>query len=412
MPNRFEKLQVKFIRYRRIHLPRRIRRFKLMSRHPFAVPVITFCGLIIASIAVYLFVNHYDAPANNAYVVIISHDHTKQTVPSRQPTVDTLLAKLNIHLNQGDVVEPSLAAHINQNEFRINIHRAVPVEIVDNSHRTFTFSASTTARSIAQQTGTIIYPEDDVVTRPVSNFIAEAAIGEQVIINRATPVNVNLYGTPVAIRTHAKTVAELIKQKNIHLASDDQVLPSPDTPITPNQSIFIARNGTKLETVTETIPKPVQTVSDPTLSYGTSAIRQQGSAGQKVVTYQINLQNGIEISRSPIQEIISIQPVIEILARGTAPVSGSLQLWLSKLRTCESGGNYQDNTGNGYYGAYQFSQSTWNRQNTGYARADLAPPAVQDQAIINNTNSSGSGLAGQNPGCYYREGLSAFPPPS
>lgn len=29
------------------------------------------------------------------------------------------------------------------------------------------------------------------------------------------------------------------------------------------------------------------------------------------------------------------------------------------LRQCESGGNYAINTGNGYYGAYQFSQSTW-----------------------------------------------------
>jgi hypothetical protein len=26
----------------------------------------------------------------------------------------------------------------------------------------------------------------------------------------------------------------------------------------------------------------------------------------------------------------------------------------------ESGGNYSINTGNGYYGAFQFSQSTWN----------------------------------------------------
>lgn len=30
------------------------------------------------------------------------------------------------------------------------------------------------------------------------------------------------------------------------------------------------------------------------------------------------------------------------------------------LRACESGGNYSINTGNGYYGAYQFSISTWN----------------------------------------------------
>jgi hypothetical protein len=32
---------------------------------------------------------------------------------------------------------------------------------------------------------------------------------------------------------------------------------------------------------------------------------------------------------------------------------------LRKLRHCESGGRYHINTGNGYYGAYQFAKSTW-----------------------------------------------------
>lgn len=90
--------------------------------------------------------------------------------------------------------------------------------------------------------------------------------------------------------------------------------------------------------------------------------------------------------------------------------SGSLEQWLLALRTCESGGDYAINTGNGYYGAYQFSASTWTSLSTGYSRADLAPASVQDAAIIANTDRSSGGLATQNPGCYIKEGLSAFPP--
>lgn len=48
------------------------------------------------------------------------------------------------------------------------------------------------------------------------------------------------------------------------------------------------------------------------------------------------------------------------------------------LRMCEAGGNYAANTGNGYYGAYQFDIRTWGNYG-GYYRPDLAPPAVQDQ---------------------------------
>src|SRR5689334_22500340 len=50
---------------------------------------------------------------------------------------------------------------------------------------------------------------------------------------------------------------------------------------------------------------------------------------------------------------------------------------------CESGGNYSTDTGNGYYGAYQFDQSTWDAYApSGYAGTNPAdaPPSVQDQA--------------------------------
>jgi LysM repeat protein len=49
----------------------------------------------------------------------------------------------------------------------------------------------------------------------------------------------------------------------------------------------------------------------------------------------------------------------------------------ARIRQRESGGNYATNTGNGYYGAYQYDLRTWNNY-AGYARPDLAPPAVQD----------------------------------
>ena len=50
---------------------------------------------------------------------------------------------------------------------------------------------------------------------------------------------------------------------------------------------------------------------------------------------------------------------------------------------CESGGDYSTDTGNGYYGAYQFDQSTWDAYApSGYQGTNpaAAPPAVQDQA--------------------------------
>jgi resuscitation-promoting factor RpfA len=62
----------------------------------------------------------------------------------------------------------------------------------------------------------------------------------------------------------------------------------------------------------------------------------------------------------------------------------------SSIRQCESGGNYSTNTGNGYYGAYQFSQSTWN--SLGYSGVpSSASPATQDAAAAQLASRAGFG---------------------
>lgn len=409
MRKKIAKLHIKFNRYRRVRFKRQVREVKLRSRHPFAVPFIVFGILAVLTASGFYFFKWSLKPSSNNYVVIVSHDNVEQTVPSRQPTVGTLLAKLHITLGQGDVVEPSLATHINQDKFRINIYRAVPVKIVDGGQVTYTFSAAKTPRAIAKQAGVSLYAEDLPTASPTANFISQGAIGETVAIKRSVPIGLIVYGTPIATRTHSDTVGQLLAEKHIVVHKGDTVQPSLNTPISAGQQVFVLRPGTKVTTSTQPIPAPVQTINDPTLTVGTSAVRQQGAAGILLITYEVDIKTGVQ---KQLQSIQLQPPVPEIVARGTAPVpaSSNLSTWLAKLRQCESGGNYADNTGNGYYGAYQFSASTWNSLGTGYARADLAPPSVQDQAIVRNTNRSGSGLAGQNPGCYYSTGISAFPP--
>lgn len=408
MRRKWQRLQLRFDRYRRVRLRRQVRDVKRRSRHPFAVPLFTFAGLLVLTVAGFIIFGWHLGPTNTNYVVIVSHDHVEQTVPSREPTVGTLLAKLHITLNQGDVVEPAPSTHINQDKFRINVYRAVPVEVVDGPNKTFAFSAGTTPRAIAEQAGVQLNAEDLLTTAPTGDFIGQSAIGETVTIKRSVPVSLILYSTPIVTRTHSDTVGQFLAEKHIVLRNGDTVQPAPNTPLTAGQQIAVQHKGTMIVTATQPIPAPVQTINDPTLTAGTSAVRQQGAAGVLLITYQLDQKTGV---KTQLQSVQLQPPVTEIIAKGTAPVpaSSNLATWLLKLRTCESGGNYADNTGNGYYGAYQFSLGTWQRLGLNGLPSDAAP-AVQDQAIIQNTNRSGGGLASQNPGCYYKTGISAFPP--
>jgi Transglycosylase-like domain len=81
----------------------------------------------------------------------------------------------------------------------------------------------------------------------------------------------------------------------------------------------------------------------------------------------------------------------------TSPLGG---VW-AELRQCESGGNYATNTGNGYYGAYQFSATTWHGLGFTGLPSD-APPAVQDEAAVELQARSGWG---QWPACSEALGL-------
>src|ERR1044072_4018487 len=104
--------------------PKFRRLFQVRSwKHPFAVPFITVVVLGCLTGGIYLVARntHNLPPVHDAKIVIISHDKEQQIVPSKEPTVGALLKKLNITLDQGDVVEPALTTRIDQDQFRTNI---------------------------------------------------------------------------------------------------------------------------------------------------------------------------------------------------------------------------------------------------------------------------------------------------
>lgn len=299
---------------------RHVRTIKRVAKKPlFTVPFVTFM-VLAALVAVGFIITTRGNPTlrvNDSNVVVLSYDKQEQTIPTRAKTVGELISRLHIKINQGDVIEPSKDTEIAGDNFRINIYRAVPVTVVDGDRKTFTYSAAATPRSIVKQAGVTVYPEDNLDLLPTENFLAESSIGERVVIDRATPVNVNLYGTQVTMRTHAKTVGQLLKEKNIKLGKGDSVQPEASATLSTAGQVFLLRKGTQIQTVAEDIPAPVETVDDNSLSFGVTVVRQQGAVGQRLVTYQIQTENGVEVSRAKIQEVVAREPVKQVVARGT-----------------------------------------------------------------------------------------------
>jgi hypothetical protein len=104
-----------------------------------------------------------------------------------------------------------------------------------------------------------------------------------------------------------------------------------------------------------------------------AAVQSENSALAKVHQEQLALATG---------------PPSGVDAAALLAGNGTMAEDLYRLRQCESGDNYQDNTGNGYYGAYQFSMSTWEGLGYGGLPSD-APPPDQDQAAIRLQQAEG-----------------------
>lgn len=82
----------------------------------------------------------------------------------------------------------------------------------------------------------------------------------------------------------------------------------------------------------------------------------------------------------PATSYVAETPPVETTTESTT-ATGSANALVDP--NCESGGDYTTDTGNGYYGAYQFDQSTWDAYAPdGYAGTNpaQAPPSVQDAA--------------------------------
>lgn len=292
------------------------RRFLHIKNHPFVVPIVTLLVLLAITGIVFIFLGSKTVDSGDAHVVIVSYDNQKQTVPTTAANVGDLLKRLDIKLHEGDIVEPEATTPIVEDNYRINVYRAKPVTIDDGTHKIFAYSAATTPRSVAAQAGIQVYPEDEITSHIPDKFLPTANIGEQLTINRSVPVNLVLYGSPIGSRTHSTTVRKLIEEKGISLSEGDKVLPGLDAKIKKGMFIVISRKGTEFSITTESVEPPTQIVQDATLSFGTTAVRQKGSAGKTVTVYQVIRKNGKVVGRKKVQQVIIEKPVPQVVARG------------------------------------------------------------------------------------------------
>ena len=357
---------------------------RLQAKH-YSKKVTFVSGAILMLVGGLFFVNQALADATKPAakagekLVTIYDRSAEKTIVTKARTIREALklAKFSIDERQ-DVVEPSLDSEMVAEKYNINIFRARPITIVDGNKRLKVTTAEQTPALIAKAAGIEVFEEDKTTLSNSDNMAVDGA-NMVMKIDRASMVNFVLYGKESVIRTHAKTVGELLKEKNIDPKKDDTLSVDRSAKIIPGMKIELWRNGKQTITAEEDVKFEVEKVQDANRDSGYREVKQVGENGKKNVTYEIEMKNGVEVSRKEIASVVTKEPKKQIEIVGTkssTSFSGSFSEALARLRSCE--GSYTSNTGNGYYGAYQFDKRTWGNYG-GYELASDAPAAVQDE---------------------------------
>ena len=233
-------------------------------------------------------------------------------------TLREAFANQEISVNPKDAVEPSLDEELVAPEYSVNIYRARPVLVVDGATRQLVITPYQSAYRIADDAGVVLLSEDRAYLSRSEDILSDGA-SLKLTIDRATPVSLDFYGAISTVYTQAKTVGEFLVEKGIALNETERVSRVPSTPIAADMSLRVWREGKQTVTSEEVVAFAVEQIKDADRSVDYKEVQTPGVAGLRTVTYEVDIQNGVEVARTEIASITTKEPIVQVEVIGTKP---------------------------------------------------------------------------------------------
>lgn len=335
--------------------------------------------------------------------ITVDVDGESISLSTLRSEVGSVLDSAGYPVGEHDVVAPSSNAKLSDGD-TVVLRRGREIALtVDGERRTVWTTALTVDDAMRQ----LSLAGDAYVSASRGQRIPLDGMEFDVV--NAKSVKVSDGGAPmVDARVAAPTVGEFLAVTKASLEQADTVTPAPETPLTDGLEIVVTRSRTETRTETQPIPAPEHRVDDPELEQGKTAVENPGAPGERTVTATVTTVNGAETHRQELSSSVVREAAPAVVRVGTkakpsAPSVANGSVWDS-IAQCEATGNWSINTGNGYYGGLQFSQSTWAAYGgTQYApRADLA---TREQQIAVAEKVQAAQGWGAWPGCTSKLGL-------
>jgi resuscitation-promoting factor RpfB len=297
-------------------------------------------------------------------------------------TVADVLTANGITLKPHDTVSPALDATVEDGQ-QVVVTYAKPITLTVNGT---TVELVTKAHTLADIPQVATLPDLDQAWSSFDLNVPLPRDGAQISVSTPKAIEVRVAGDKHVVTTTANTVAELLSEENLVADNDDIVSPAADTVLTADTKVRLDRVEVSTKTVTEAVPAPVTKKKNSTMWAGESKTIVKGKAGKATRTYKITVINGKVDSKVVVNEVVLVKPKTATVEVGTKTSPNGVGINLARaamwdrIARCESGGNWQINTGNGYYGGLQFSAASW-RAMGGRDFAALPHQATRAQQI-------------------------------
>ena len=122
------------------------------------------------------------------------------------------------------------------------------------------------------------------------------------------------------------TVQQALAQAGVGLGALDRVAPPGYTVLTQGAEITVTRITERFEVETVAIPFEHQTIRNESLPVGETRLLQAGSNGIQQVTFRILEEEGVEVSRAPVQTVAVQEPLPEIVMIGAQAAYAPLEI--------------------------------------------------------------------------------------
>lgn len=210
------------------------------------------------------------------------------------------------------------------------VRSAFNVQLIDGQSPITLRTTAATVGDLLFEQGITLYAAD-TLTPSLESPLSE---GLAITVSRSKAVTIVADGTAFTLRTNAPTVGNALADAKLILLGLDYVVPPPQTLLQSDTSIEVVRVSETISSQHTTVPYESLSEPNETLELDQVQVLQTGRNGQLRQDVRVRYENGQEVARQDLGEVLVQMPQTERVAYGTGIVlraldtpEGQFQYW-------------------------------------------------------------------------------------